>query len=387
MENSKIEWCDNTQNIWWGCTPVHEGCDNCYAEKIAHRYGFEVWGNDAPRREIASWEENLKKWQREAEAEGIVKRIFLNSMSDFFEKPMPLIKGKGTNQVTMPHKTDFLRNKFMKLVPQLKNLNFLILTKRPPNINKYIPEEWKTNPPSNVFFGCSVVNQETANKAIPELLKVNGNKFLSCEPLLGPVDLTPWLDKINWVIVGGESGHKKREFSPDWGRTIKGDCENAGVAFFMKQWDKVKEVPPDLMLRQFYNPIENLVETVASPQLIINENQTENMENNYNKSETETKIKGAFKQLIYADLMNGATPEDLTVKYAMQRNMPLKTAKAYVTMVKKHIPGMKTPFTTPKVKIIPMVKDDPSEATPAIMVRLDDVITLLRNASTGQINA
>lgn len=314
-QNSKIEWTHHTANLWWGCTKVHEGCDNCYAETLSKRWGNDVWGVDKPRKEIKSVWKDLDSYQKAAAKVGEVHRVFVGSMMDIFEKPMPLIDNNGRDvepKTINAHNgdvikdwigTDFLRHKLFSLISNgfYPNLMFLLLTKRPSNINKYIPESWKINPPANVMFGTSVVNQATADKLIPQLLEVNGKKFLSMEPLLGPVDMKRWLpkgkkekkltgeeyiashyfmskceacgwvgsselwggghpladtgdysdcfcpncredideelySKIDWVIVGGESGHHARPMHPDWVRTLRNQCEEAGVPFLFKQW-------------------------------------------------------------------------------------------------------------------------------------------------------
>jgi hypothetical protein len=148
--------------------------------------------------------------------------------------------------------TNTLRNElFTNFIPTAPNLRFLLLTKRPSNINKYIPAAWKVAPPPNVYFGTSVVSQKTVDKLVPQLLQVKGRKFLSVEPLLEEVDLTPFLKDLDQIIVGGESGPKRRPFNPDWARKIRDDCKKAGTPFFMKQWDNVKEIPEDLMIREF----------------------------------------------------------------------------------------------------------------------------------------
>jgi protein gp37 len=133
-------------------------------------------------------------------------------------------------------------------------LIFLFLTKRPSNINKFIPEEWKVNPPSNVMFGASVVNQKTADTLVPQLLKVNGLRFLSVEPQLDQLSLIKWLpsDELHWIIQGGESGHGRRPFDTNWGRSLRDECQETGVAYFFKQVDKVIEIPEDLKIREFY---------------------------------------------------------------------------------------------------------------------------------------
>lgn len=274
-QDSKIEWCKHTGNIWWGCTEVHAGCDNCYARVLSHRWKHELWGNSVPRRVIQSFFTDMEKYQKLALKDGTVERVFVGSMMDIFEKPMPTINSKGETLMT---DTGYLRDLFFKNISDghYPNLQFLLLTKRPSNINKYIPEHWKNAPPANVMFGTSPVNQETANKLIPQLLQVNGKKFLSVEPMLDEINLTRLnmdddghtdcllgittcvgmnepaeIEKIDWVICGGESGQHKRPFNADWARKIRNQCAAAGVPFFMKQMDKVQPIPDDLLIREF----------------------------------------------------------------------------------------------------------------------------------------
>lgn len=256
-ENSKIEWTKHTNNLWWGCVEVHAGCDNCYARVLDNRWGGGHWGNESPRKIVKSVWNNFIKYQKLAKEADEIHRVFVGSMMDIFEKPMPLVDFNGKK---MAGTTEDLRNRyFNEIVPSTPNLLHLMLTKRPSNINKYIPESWKNNPPKNVMFGTSPIDQETANTLIPQLLKVKGYKFLSVEPQLGEVILKPeWIDqtleeKINWIIVGGESGANKRPFNPDWARKLRDQCLKAGLPFFMKQWDKVKEIPADLEIKQYPN--------------------------------------------------------------------------------------------------------------------------------------
>lgn len=286
-KDTKIEWAHHTVNLWWGCTKVHTGCNNCYAETLANRWGKNVWGNDVPRRGVKSWASDLENYQQKAKEVNEVHRVFVGSMMDIFEKPMPMVDYKGDDiKVTgtihgpQPYMTHFLRNLLFDLIDRGKypNLMFLFLTKRPSNINKYIPESWILSPPKNVMFGTSPVDQATADILIPQLLKVKGNRFLSVEPMLGPIDMKKYLwvnqgefchdcgasskepcdnvicqfKPLSWVIVGGESGPGKRPFDPEWARSIRDQCQAAKVPFFMKQMDKIKEVPEDLLIRQFY---------------------------------------------------------------------------------------------------------------------------------------
>ena len=255
-EYSLIEWTKHTANLWWGCTKVHEGCDNCYAEAIANRYGNGVWGNNSPRKQIKSFFSDLLKYQRAAKKENSIDRVFVGSMMDIFEKPMPLVDNKGKS---LGIDTGDLRKQFFENISKgmYPNLMFLLLTKRPSNINKYIPEAWKKTPPVNVMFGTSPCDQLTAMTLIEQLLQVKGSKFLSVEPQLSEITLLPWLQsgQIDWVIQGGESGPNKRKFDPDWARKLKAECKATGTAYFFKQIDKVKQIPNDLMIREYPNQV------------------------------------------------------------------------------------------------------------------------------------
>lgn len=257
-QNSKIEWTTHTANLWHGCTKVHEGCDNCYAETLSKRWGNDIWGNDKPRKLIMSVWKDIAKYQQLAKDAGEIHRVFVGSMMDIFEKGMPLIDSKG---VLIGGSTHYWREMLFQAITlgKYNNLMFLFLTKRPSNINKYIPECWKENPPENVMFGTSPVNQETADKLIPQLLQVNGKHFLSIEPQLDTVTLDPlWLignwnfkGQIDWVIQGGESGHHKRPFNLEWAYDMEKQCKEFHVPFFFKQIDKVQPVPENLLNRQF----------------------------------------------------------------------------------------------------------------------------------------
>ena len=268
----------HTANLWIGCVEVHDGCNNCYARVLNHRWGKENWGNRVPRRAVKKVWNDIFRFQKLAQEAGEVHYVFVGSMMDIFEKPMPVVNNNGIQILTEMQPagladTGHLRRYFFEtVVPACPNLMFLLLTKRPSNINKYIPESWKTNPPANVMFGTSPVNQETADKLIPQLLEVKGKLFLSVEPMLGSVDLERIKGNagsvyqvlqpivgcgdsdrpaISWVICGGESGGHKRPFNPDWARKLRDQCKQYGVPFFMKQWDKIQAIPEDLEIKQF----------------------------------------------------------------------------------------------------------------------------------------
>ena len=282
---SLIEWCTHTLNLWWGCSEVHEGCFNCYARIWAERWGLKLWGKGSLRRMIMSSFKDVMTFQKEANQAGEIHRVFLGSMMDIFEKPKGIFNAKGKLLIEGEDEfwnTGQLRDKFFnEIVPNCPNLMFLLLTKRPSNINKYIPESWKTNPPKNVMFGTSPVNQETAEKLIVQLSKVNGNRFLSIEPQLEKIDLMAkandgtdrvLLDLVDWVINGGESGHHKRPFDTDWARIIRDDCKVKGVPFFMKQVDKIQEIPEDLKIKEFpkyHNLTSNLKQVKMNTTTII----------------------------------------------------------------------------------------------------------------------
>ena len=247
--NSKIEWTHHTGNLWWGCTEVHEGCDHCYARTLAHRYGTE-WGNQTPRKKLKKALSQFLGMQATAQAAGEMHRVFVGSMMDIFEKPQPMVDHEGNR---LEGTTGDLREMFFnETVPACPNLLFLLLTKRPGNINKYIPEAWKVNPPKNVMFGTSPVTQKTAVEMIGKLKKVNGFRFLSIEPQLEYIELSgQLLVGIDWVIQGGESGPGKRPFNTDWAYDMRYVCELTRTPYFFKQIDKVQPVPADLLTRQF----------------------------------------------------------------------------------------------------------------------------------------
>jgi protein gp37 len=248
--NSKIEWTNHTANLWWGCTNVHEGCDNCYAEEWAKRFGLG-WGNKTMRREVKSVWGGFLGMQAKAAAAGETHRVFVGSMMDIFEKPMPLATHNGE---PLPVKTDALRNRFFdEIVPNCPNLLFLLLTKRPSNINKFIPSAWRENPPKNVMFGASIVNEKTALDVAKHLNRVNGRLFYSVEPQLDFInfDNNEIMRRVEWLIQGGESGPEKRPFNTDWARHTRAVCKDRNVAYFFKQVDKVVDIPEDLLIREF----------------------------------------------------------------------------------------------------------------------------------------
>lgn len=257
--NSQIEWTDHTFNPWEGCQKVGPGCDHCYAEARNARYGGGIapnWGPGAPRRRTsaANWAKP-RRWRREAFAfqvqHGRRQRVFCASLADVFDNAVD----------------PAWRVELFDLIRDTPELDWLLLTKRIGNAAAMLPDDWGDGWP-HVWLGATVVNQVEADRDIPKLLNTPAAvRFISAEPLLGPVDFTE-IDiahacgtdthdaltgcyaeenggqmfqhtggsRLDWIICGGESGPGARPMHPDWARSLRDQCQAAGVPFFMKQW-------------------------------------------------------------------------------------------------------------------------------------------------------
>ena len=249
--NSKIEWTDHTFNPWVGCTKISPGCDHCYAESWAKRSGMVRWGPDAPRRltSEANWNQ-VAKWDRAARLANTRVKVFCASLADVFDNEA---------------KTEW-RMRLASLIYDTTNIDWLLLTKRIGNVAPMCSGDSVLFDviATKVWLGITVVNQEEADRDIPKLLAIPAHKrFLSIEPMLGPVDLErprpgpdlgqegnkicqPWLIQsgIDWIIAGGESGPGARPAQPDWFRSLRDQCAAAGVPFFFKQWGEWIESSP-----------------------------------------------------------------------------------------------------------------------------------------------
>ena len=268
-ENSSIEWTTHTFNAWLGCDKVSPACLFCYITRTpALRFRGMKHGDPRQRTADSTWEQPLA-WNRKAAREGVRPRVFTNSLADWLD-----------DQVPIKWLADLL-----DLIRRTPRLDWLLLTKRPQNWRQRVSAalenlilrapvddcvwiaDWlgikfrgAVNPvtPANVWLGTTVEDQTRANERITSLLSIPARvHFLSCEPLLGPVDLRPWLPMcrefgctaphltVDWVIAGGESGDAKdnvRPSHPDWFRSLRDQCQVAGVPFFFKQWgDWVKQ--------------------------------------------------------------------------------------------------------------------------------------------------
>lgn len=264
-ETTAIAWTSHTFNTHWGCERVSPGCQNCYAETFAKRTGNDVWGKNNGRRFFGDkhWNEPLK-WDRDAAVAGKPALVFCASMGDVFEDREDI---------------GFVRVRLWDLIARTPHLIWQLLTKRPQNVLSMVPvgwlPAWNGEWPENVWIGTTVEDQTRADERIPVLLEIPAKvRFLSCEPLLGRVDLSPWLAKvdvcprcegsmsipvsgggvacpacfddisgqgcrttqqIHWVIVGGESGPKHRPLHLDHARALRIQCRDWGVPLFFKQ--------------------------------------------------------------------------------------------------------------------------------------------------------
>lgn len=222
-KNSNIEWTHHTFNPWWGCAKVSPACTHCYAETLANRFGGANWGVKGQRRLFGPphWSEPLK-WNAEAERTQTRFRVFCASMADVFEDRRDL---------------DAERTKLWALIGKTKSLDWLLLTKRPEHVQALSP--WGDNWPENVWLGTSVENQEWADKRLPVFTAIPAKiRFLSCEPLLGPLELSRYTQKksIHWIIAGGESGPGSRPMNPNWVRGLRDLAAKNKIPFHFKQW-------------------------------------------------------------------------------------------------------------------------------------------------------
>lgn len=297
-ENSKIEWTNHTFNPWRGCTKVSPGCANCYAETLSKRNPAVLgqWGLGKPRvlgkpgywRQPIRWNE-AASWTYFCSC-GAVYRAYRPHMGKLDSYAF-LLHGKcyscGTRieQMRKPSRprvfcaslADWLDDEvpiewladLLALIYKCRNLDWQLLTKRPENwrsrvcaagdhllltnrveiydafLNPWLHASPK--PPVNVWIGTTGENQEMADKRILQMLKIPARvRFLSCEPLLGPIDITDYIDPIDggylgrsfidWIICGGESGRNARPMHSEWAQSLRDQCVDAGVPFFFKQW-------------------------------------------------------------------------------------------------------------------------------------------------------
>jgi len=259
MSKTKIEWATHTWNPVVGCSKVSEGCRNCYAERIhsaRHKGWREGWEN-APKQYHRPFEEVQFYWHRlhEPHTWRKARRVFCCSMSDLFHSSL-------------------LDSDIITLLNTMEDVNanrihggkephtFIVLTKRAERMREVV-NSWlrgfelnRLPQIQNIWFGVSVENQEAADERIPHLLDISAPapivRFISAEPLLGPVDLgltgtapggryEPVGNRLSWIIVGGETGVDARQMRPEWARNLRDQAVEAGIPFFFKQWGEYDE--------------------------------------------------------------------------------------------------------------------------------------------------
>lgn len=223
MKNTKIEWCDHTVNFWWGCTEVSEACQNCYAREIAKRFKVDCWGDKPRHFRIEKATEEVLKLNASAKRRGVVETVFINSMSDFFD----------------PTVSDEIRFPLWQLFENCENLRFMILTKRADAFRHHF-ENYKTEIPPNVHFGFTAENQERFDERMSALYGLGVQVFLSCEPLLGAIDISAYAAKIDWIIVGGENAPllKCREFDSRHANKLLRQAQEHYIPYFFKSTGK-----------------------------------------------------------------------------------------------------------------------------------------------------
>ncbi len=246
--HTSIAWCDATFNPWIGCTKVSAGCAHCYAEAdFDRRKHVAKWGAGQPRHRTspAYWKEVLK-WEDDCARFNIRRRVFCASLADWLDDEIPI---------------EWLAD-LLEFIHCTPHLDWLLLTKRPQNWRPRMELVSKMNPaglnvnfadsarhwlegwaPANVWLGTSAELQPELDIRAALLCGIPARvRFLSGEPLLGPLNLTRWFYKmpaaqgIHWVICRGESGPEARPMHPDWARGLRDQCESARVPFFFKQW-------------------------------------------------------------------------------------------------------------------------------------------------------
>jgi protein gp37 len=269
-ENSKINWTTHTFNPWIGCTKVSPGCLHCYAETLMDtRYGRVKWGAGNPRSRTApsNWKK-VRSWNNHAGRDAVRPRVFCASLADWLDDEVPV---------------EWLRD-LLVLVQTNPHLDWLLLTKRPQNWSSRVHaafvagwdgDEWASqwldgDAPSNVWVGTTVEDQTRADERIPNLISIPARvRFLSCEPLLGPLEIEEHLDDIvdggyvlgsapiHWVICGGESGPGARVMQTEWADSLREQCAAAGVPFWMKQMGgaidsrhELSDLPESLRIRE-----------------------------------------------------------------------------------------------------------------------------------------
>jgi len=240
VNKTKIEWADATWNPVTGCTPISEGCTNCYAERMSHRlagrFGYHTFDPFRVTVHHERFEEPLR-WKKP-------RRIFVCSMGDFFHANI----------------STAVIDALLEIMAACPQHTFMVLTKRPENIEPKLYTVTLGNPCRelgggdylpNLWLGVTVENQKRADERLPYLLRCPAKvRFVSIEPMLGPVDLEK-LHGVDHVICGGETGPGARLMQVEWARELRDQCNDFGVPFFFKKMGGGRPTPKDLEIRQW----------------------------------------------------------------------------------------------------------------------------------------
>lgn len=243
-EKSGVQWCHHSFSINWGCTEIPQvngkfsACDFCYARTLSNRWGFKVWGKDAPRRAMSEhyWNEPFR-WNRKAAKAGEHRRVFCGPMNDICEDRRDL---------------DPYRERLIGIVEKTPWLIWLFLTKRPALYQKFFP--WKKWP-ANVYAGTTTEHQYWFDHRMEHLAQVPADtRFISAEPLFEPINIEKYKSVLSWTITGSESGNQARITDWAWVRDLKDQCVEYGIPYFLKQMtlpDKTVLHTPELDGRQW----------------------------------------------------------------------------------------------------------------------------------------
>lgn len=279
MSETKIEWATHTANWLAGCTKISPACQHCYAETMTARLATMPHAPARYREDVVKGRRWTGRVTYDSDAlraafDGLCdakspRRVFCNSMSDTFHADAPPKSLRHLADRIMHHeKLRHANGLTDRPLMRCDGHVIMLLTKRPDRLLAWQREHFPDGLPSWVWVGCTVEDQRRADGRIPVLLKVAAKvRFLSCEPLLGPVQLGVMVGErcsfydyglgeragsIAWVIVGGESGPGARPMHPEWARSLRDQCVAAGVPFFMKQMSSPAkhDIPDDLLIRQ-----------------------------------------------------------------------------------------------------------------------------------------
>ena len=230
MADTNIEWAEKVWNPITGCSKLSPGCDHCYAERMAHRLAGRCGYPEVHPFQVTFHKDKLNSplsWKRG-------KRIFVNSMGDLFH---PGVKAEWVEEV-------------LRVMDGCPQHTFMVLTKRPEQAMQFFTGR-VSRPIANLWFGVTAENQKTADDRTYILRNIPAAvRFVSVEPMLGPVSLELFDYRIDWVICGAETGPKARYMDPTWAKSLYTQCRDAHVPFFMKKMSGGLAIPNGLMVRE-----------------------------------------------------------------------------------------------------------------------------------------